>query len=135
MGSKKCLGSKNFGVNIFLGGPDAVHMRSDVGLMLNVAGCCLRSATSTFPGRVGGGRSNQSIGIEIGLPRTSLGNIVTTPTTASTQPNLTSTEVGFDTKMTLHTTHHLTPPPTQTQIPSQSASDQPLMLIKRQHQH
>ena len=29
---------------------------------------------------------------------------VTTPTTTSTQPNLTSTDVGFDTNMTLHTT-------------------------------
>ena len=46
------------------------------------------------------------------------------------QLNLTSTEVGFDTKMTLHTTH-----PTQTQLPSQRASDQPLMLLKQQHQH
>ena len=31
------------------------------------------------------------------------------PTTTSTQPNLTSTEVGFDMKMTLHTSHP-TPP-------------------------
>ena len=49
--------------------------------------------------------------------------IVTTPTTASTQPNLTSTEVGFDTKMTLHTTHHHPYHATQTQLPSQRASD------------
>ena len=34
--------------------------------------------------------------------------------------------------MTLHTTHH---PTTQTQLPSQGASDQPLMLLKQQRQH
>ena len=40
--------------------------------------------------------------------------------------------VGFDMKMTLHTTTTTT---TQTQLPSQGASDQPFMLLKQQHQH
>ena len=35
--------------------------------------------------------------------------------------------------MGLHTTHP--PPPTQTQLPSEGASNQPLMLPKLQHQH
>ena len=35
--------------------------------------------------------------------------------------------------MGLHTTHP-TPPTTQTQLPSQGASDQPLMLLKQQQQ-
>ena len=54
--------------------------------------------------------------------------------TAQTQPqhNLNLTQwVGMDMKMALHThpTHH------ETQLPSQGASDQPLMLPKEQHQH
>ena len=52
------------------------------------------------------------------------------------QPQLNLNLVGFDVKMGLPTTHHPPPPPpTQTQLPSQGASDQPLMLPKQQHQH
>ena len=58
-------------------------------------------------------------------------HIYKTPTTTSTQPNLTSSEVGFDMKMTLHTTHHPTPP-SQTQLPSRG--DKPKMLPKQEHQ-
>ena len=54
-------------------------------------------------------------------------HIVTTP--PQSQHN-----INFDMKMGLHTTH---PPhhPTQTQLPSQGASDRPLILPKQQHKH
>ena len=47
--------------------------------------------------------------------------------TAQTQPQ-------HNFNLTLHTHHHPTPPHYQTQLPSQGASDQPLMLLKQQEQ-
>ena len=52
------------------------------------------------------------------------------PNLTTTQPKPNLNLVGFDMIITLH---H--PPPTQTQLPSQGPSDQPLMLPKQQHQH
>ena len=59
--------------------------------------------------------------------------VVTTPTQPQHNLNL----VGFDTIIAVHTT--TTPPHTThtpgTLLPSNAASDQPLMLPKQQHQH
>ena len=60
--------------------------------------------------------------------------VVTTPN----QPQLNSTELGLTRKLVSTPTippQPPTPPPTQTQLPSPGASDQPLMLPKQQHQH
>ena len=60
------------------------------------------------------------------------------PNSTSTQPQLNSTELGLTRKWLCTppppttTTHH---PTTQTQLPSHGASDQPLMLLKQQHQN
>ena len=53
---------------------------------------------------------------------------VTTPTQPQHNLNL----VGFDMIIAVHTTP---PPPPGTLLPSNAASDQPLMLPKLQHQH
>ena len=54
------------------------------------------------------------------------------PNSTSTQPQLNSTELGL-TRLLVFIPHHPTPPGTL--LPSNAASDQPLMLPKQQHQH